>query len=300
MSSLLLRLTLLAAFVSLALLVAALIVGGALPADQIAFDAPAAQRRDLYLLDLERGRAARLARGGRGAAWSADGAQLAYLGPDGTGEAVYLLRPGERPRRLMSVQVQGEVRALDWSPDGRSLVLTDLNGPVQSVFIVEIATGARRALTERTGNAFSPTWSSQGLIAFSWSAVSNTELYTLPASLFRPVGSQPSGPRPQRITSNPYTDSAADWSPDGRWLVFVTDRTGGSNLYLVRPDGSDLYPILLTPSYEGDPTWSPDGQRLALVSSAWSARGLAIMNIDGTGYHPLRALPGAARPAWRP
>lgn len=300
MTSLVLRLTVLASAASLALLVAVHVLGGAWPAEEIAFDAPAAQGRGLFLLDLERGRVARLARGGRGAAWSADGTQVAYVGSDETGEAVYLLRPGERPRRIMPVRVQGEARALDWSPDGRSLVITDLNGAVQSVFMVDLATGARRPLTEATGSAYAPAWSSGGLIAFSWSAVSNTEIYTLPASLFAPIDSPRIVPRPQRITSNPYTDTAAEWSPDGRWLAFVSDRAAGSNLYLVRADGRDLHPVLLTPTYEGDPSWSPDGQRLALVSSAWGDRSLAVMNIDGTGYHPLHARPGAARPAWRP
>lgn len=303
MSSFFLRLTLALTAACLVLTGAALALGGVLTTNQIAFDAPSENGRDLFLLDAGRGQFARLTfDGGRSAAWSDDGAQLAYIGPAPGGQSgVFVLPIGGRPALITPVTVLGEPRALDWSPNGDALVLTDAGDGVQSVYLYELADGTRRRLTEAHGSTFAPTWSPQGLIAFSWSPVANSEIYTLPASQFTLIDSHSTVPRPQRITGNMYTDTAADWSPDGQWIAFVSDRQGSSDLYRMRPDGSDLQPILLSNSYEGDPSWSPDGQRIALISNAGGERHLSVMDLDGH-LQPLTPFPSGApaRPAWRP
>jgi len=301
MVSFFLRLTLTVSAVCLLLAGLALALGGAANTDQIAFDAPSENGRDLFLLDAGRSQFVRLTEhGGRSAAWSADGAQLAYIGPTGEGgEGIYTMPVGGRPTLLTPVTLLGETHALDWSPDGSALVMTDRSDGIQSVYVVDVADGTRRRLTEPLGNTFSPAWSPQGLIAFSWSPVANTEIYTLPAAQAAPAESPTA--EPQRITDNMYTDTAADWSPDGQWIAFVSDRAGNSDLYQMRPDGSELRPILLSSTYEGDPSWSPDGQRIALISNAGGERGLSVMSLDGL-LHPLPVFPGGApaRPAWRP
>ena len=298
------RLTLVFAAACALLLIVALTAGTATPTDEIAFDAPSAHGRDLYLMDVNRGRMVQLTMaGGRSAAWSKDGVTLAYLGGlDDGQEGLFLLQPGGDPRFITPLTVQGEPRALDWSPDGRSLVVTNTVDGVQSVFMLDLANGSRRRLTSSQGSAFAPAWSPQGLIAFSWSPVANAELYTLPASQFTLIDSHDTVPRPQRITDNMYTDTASTWSPDGQWIAFVSDRTGSSDVYLMRPDGSDLQPIRLTRDYEGDPSWAPDGQRLVIISNADGQRHLAILNLDGSDAAVLPTVPSGApaRPAWRP
>ena len=304
MSRPLLRLTAVVAAACGLLLVVALAVGNATPTDEIAFDAPSAGGRDLYLLDVNRGRMVQLTMsGGRSAVWSKDGVTLAYLGGLDDGQAgLFLLQPGGDPRLITRLAVQGEPRALDWSPDGRSLVVTDTVDGVQSVYMLDLDDGMRRRLTSPQGSAFAPAWSPNGVIAFSWSPVANAELYTLPASQFTLIDSHSTVPRPQRITDNMYTDTAAAWSPDGNWIAFVSDRAGSSDIYLMRPDGSELHPVRLTRVYEGDPSWAPDGNRLVIVSNAGGQRHLAILNLDGTDGLPLPIAPAGApaRPAWRP
>jgi dipeptidyl aminopeptidase/acylaminoacyl peptidase len=79
-----------------------------------------------------------------------------------------------------------------------------------------------------------------------------------------PAGGGP----PERFTSGPRRDTAPRWSPDGRWLAFLSERDGQKTSQLcVMPAGGGEG-IRLTELREGvaTPAWSPDGSRLAFVS----------------------------------
>lgn len=64
------------------------------------------------------------------------------------------------------------------------------------------------------------------------------------------------------------SNSAPAWSPDGKNLAIVLARDGGSQIYLVKPDGSDLRRMASTASdgIDTEPSFSPDGQYLLFTS----------------------------------
>ncbi|KAH8649376.1 hypothetical protein BX600DRAFT_554875 [Xylariales sp. PMI_506] len=65
-------------------------------------------------------------------------------------------------------------------------------------------------------------------------------------------------------------DYHASWSPDGEWIVFSSERRadGQSDLYRIRPDGTDLETLVATDSFEDIGSLSPDGTKLAYISTA--------------------------------
>ena len=69
-----------------------------------------------------------------------------------------------------------------------------------------------------------------------------------------------------RLTMSPKGESRPRWSPDNRWLAFLSSRAGDSaQVWLLDRRGGEA--VKLT-DYEGgvsDLAWSPDGKRLALV-----------------------------------
>ena len=76
------------------------------------------------------------------------------------------------------------------------------------------------------------------------------------------------GVPPRRLTDDPALDYNAVFSPDGRWVVFTSERTGNVDLYaLDLKDGGP--PVRLSEDHGMDDAagFSPDGQRLAFVST---------------------------------
>jgi dipeptidyl aminopeptidase/acylaminoacyl peptidase len=78
-----------------------------------------------------------------------------------------------------------------------------------------------------------------------------------------------------QITSGDYDDYAPAWSPDGRSIAFVSNRSANpdsnynSGIWVVAADnenrGSGLLPIAPSPFTDAAPSWSPDGKWIAFT-----------------------------------
>jgi Tol biopolymer transport system component/imidazolonepropionase-like amidohydrolase len=77
------------------------------------------------------------------------------------------------------------------------------------------------------------------------------DLYTMPIT----------GGRATRLTSGPAFDSQPRYSPDGRKIVFLSDRSGAENIWLINADGSAPKALTKTEtSLYASPAWTPDGK----------------------------------------
>ncbi|HWA59540.1 MAG TPA: amidohydrolase family protein [Gemmatimonadales bacterium] len=76
------------------------------------------------------------------------------------------------------------------------------------------------------------------------------DLYTLP------VG----GGRATALTHGPAFDSQPRWSPDGKQIVFLSDRDGGENVWIITADGTRVSQVSKGDnSLFASPEWTPDG-----------------------------------------
>src|SRR6202049_1360125 len=108
-------------------------------------------------------------------------------------------------------------------------------------------------------------------------------------------------------------DYNASFSPDGKWIVFTSERNGSgqADLYRVRVDGSGLERLTDDPALDDQAAFSPDGNQIAFVSSR-GAHNASIWILDLktrkarhlTGAPDLQApggkMNGFFRPSWSP
>ena len=117
------------------------------------------------------------------------------------------------------------------------------------------------------------------------------DLYTMPVT----------GGTATRITSGPAFDSQPRWSPDGKRIVFLTDRSGAENVWLCDPDGSHSKALTKgTNNLFASPEWTPDGNYIVVSRTSGvlgSVYELWLIHKDGgSGAAMLRVQPGPNQP----
>jgi tricorn protease len=88
--------------------------------------------------------------------------------------------------------------------------------------------------------------------------VARGEVFTLP---------EKEGPARNLTNSSGARDKDAVWSPDGKWIAYLSDTSGEYDLYLINPDGMDQ-PVKLTSfkdGYRHTLKWSPDSKKIGFT-----------------------------------
>ena len=121
-----------------------------------------------------------------------------------------------------------------------------------------------------------PAWSPDGsALVFATDRAGNLDLYR--RSMSEPV--------PVRLTDDPADESQADWSPDGRWLAFRSEKDKGG-VYVMPAHGGPARRISDGGFY---PRWSPNGNRILLTDTTpVITRGFRIVGVDGQPPRVLR------------
>jgi Tol biopolymer transport system component len=105
------------------------------------------------------------------------------------------------------------------------------------------------------------------------------------------------GGKPQRLTGRNAREFQPVWSPDGKWIAYVTWSAEGGQIWKVPSTGGQPQQLTRTASFYSDPAWSPDGARIvALRGSAYDRENnaLDIAPPPGTDLIWIPAEGGAA------
>jgi dipeptidyl aminopeptidase/acylaminoacyl peptidase len=167
-----------------------------------------------------------------GAAFSPDGRYLAFAAQTAGRDALYIY---DLQRFRVVKRLRYELNGLSnpsWSPDGRRLVFSGNAGGLTDLYVTDL-NGRLQRLTSDRYAALLPAWSPDGrYIAYATDRGPTANMDLLTYGNYRIAIYDLDT---QQVEILPHQDEGkninAVWSPDGRHLVWVSDRTGTNNLY---------------------------------------------------------------------
>lgn len=104
-----------------------------------------------------------------------------------------------------------------------------------------------------------------------------------------------------RLTSGPWDDTHPALSPDGRWLAFVSNRSGPWDIYMLDLQNGEVSRLTDTQHFESSPSWSPDGNLIAYERYAQDSEIIIQSVFDDQTLINLSEHPAADyQPTWSP
>jgi TolB protein len=165
------------------------------------------------------------------------------------------------------------------SPDGQSALYSAFREKnIYEIYELSLTTGNANQLTDRLGVSNAPEVSPNGESIAFMRGNPNTQQNQI--WVMDRNGENPSNV-PQALGWDPT------WSPDGKFILFASDRDGGVQLFTVSLKGSAVKRITNLPSIRGRSDWSPDGAFIVTYSGEPWKREVYIMSADGSNVRQL-------------
>jgi len=103
----------------------------------------------------------------------------------------------------------------------------------------------------------------------AWSPDSREFVYSMAGSLWR---QQIDSKTAQQLTDGPGYDYQPDWSPDGKYVVYVSHQNDAMELWLLDLAVGKSWQLTNAGAVNVEPRWSPDGKRIVFVSTSFKNR----------------------------
>jgi Tol biopolymer transport system component/DNA-binding winged helix-turn-helix (wHTH) protein len=228
-------------------------------------------------------------------AFSRLGALLAYVCYLETGGfALYSIAPPDGvPQRIGTYE--GWPWGIAWRGENRLVLSRSLEGANHDeLYEVTLPNGSIRKLrSETSGDADRP----------ATSIAANKLAYQL-SQLGRPSIWRKDLLHPQAAAVEVIASSRESWtpqySPDGKYIAFGSDRGGNFEIWLSRADGSNLVKLSnLKNAKTGSPKWSPDGSKIAFDSGYSGQSDVYVENVSELVPRKLVTnVPNTSTPSW--
>jgi Tol biopolymer transport system component len=235
--------------------------------------------------------------------WSPDGRYIAFVKGTGEGAELFLwsIAEGGAARRLTSLGAR--VSSYSFSPDGRTIAFAGNRYGSSDIWTVSVPDGRTQRLTTDMREEGYPSWTPDGSTILytrmdEWWV--NHDVYAMPAA---------GGKARLLLSDKNYFDyrNGASFgfvrpSPDGKSLLFRSQRSGWANYWLAPMAGGVPRQIAAEQADQSEARWSPDGSSILFLSMSNGTQSVKVVPSAGG---PARTVAGPAvgmaqRAEWSP
>ena len=215
------------------------------------------------------------------ASWSFDGESIALSRRQaGVGRLWLLSKSGGEPRLLLSDQndnghLTWSADSVTWSADCRRLVFVSTRTGPTSLWEIDLSSRRLRQLTTGPIDLYPVTARSGPLVYEQLNY--QTDLYSIHLE----------GTAEEQLTFHTRENFAPRFSPDGKKLVYQSNRTGSDEIWVFDLQKKVEQRLTTQPDSNVLPDWSPDGQEIVFLSKRDGGYRVWIMNADGSNPHCL-------------
>jgi len=179
-----------------------------------------------------------------GASWSPEGDKMALtLSRKGNSDIFTIDLTGKIIRRL--TRHWGIDVSPSFSPDGKKIAFVSSRSGSPQIYIMDLTNRTEHRLTFEGKYNTSPSWSTLNQIAFVSLNSGHFDVWTIAAE----------GGMLRRLTEDQGNNEDPCWSPDGRYIMFSSNREGRYHLYIMNANGQNQGSIVSMKGDQSSPSW---------------------------------------------
>lgn len=158
-----------------------------------------------------------------------------------------------------------------WAHDGKRLAYVSFEKVTPKIFIQDVSTGARHAVSAFPGINGAPAWSpDDSKLALVLSKNGSPKIYIMD------LGSQ----NLRQVTTGTSIDTEPSWSPDGKNILFTSDRGGGPQLYQLNLASGKVQRLTFNGDYNARGSYSADGQSIVMIHRINGDYNIAVQDLQ--------------------
>lgn len=169
-----------------------------------------------------------------------------------------------------------------WSPDGKKIAYVSFENRRASIYLQNVASGAREKISEFPGINGAPAWSADGRkLALVLSKSGSPNIYMMDIQSRQLT----------QLTNDFYINTEPTFAPNGKYLLFSSNRSGGPQVYQLDLRTKAVSRLTFDGDYNARPSYTPDGNHVAVIHKVSGLYKIGMLDLD-TGN--MRVLTSSA------
>ena len=160
-----------------------------------------------------------------------------------------------------------------WSPDGARVVFASTRKGNSDLYQKAAnGSGSAEVLLQSADTKRPNSWSPDGRFILYWSSLNHGDLMVLPLASTEKLGDR----KPFPFLSTPFNEQSGAFSPDGKWVAYLSNESGRNEVY-VRPFPGPGGQWQVSTGGGDAPRWRADGKELYYVAPDFKLMAVAVV-----------------------